>query len=87
MYHVNVYQTDAMMTVSDCDRTLSWEELFATSGELLEKIGEEKFLYIFQYGKVGFFNPSPRAKRLFAMNLSNWIKNLLLAVHLENSIL
>ncbi|WP_273569021.1 RMD1 family protein [Maribacter halichondriae] len=62
MYNVNVYQTAAMMAVTDCVRILSWEELFSDNEDLNEKIGEEKFLYIFQYGMVGFFDPSKDRK-------------------------
>ncbi len=63
MYNVNVYQTDAIMAATDCKRTLPWEQLLVNTDELLRKIGEEKFLYIFQYGMVGFFNLSKDNKK------------------------
>jgi len=56
MYTINVFQTDALMTVTDCKRTVPWEQLFYSNDEWFRKAVEEKFLYIFQYGRVGFFN-------------------------------
>lgn len=70
-----------MMAVTDCERTLLWEELFSDNEDLFEKIVEEKFLYIFQYGMVGFFNPSKDGKN----GICNELKQLYKEFHISRS--
>lgn len=63
MYNVNAYQIAAAISIEDCRLTLPWERLFSDSNELFYKIGEEKFLCVFQYGIVGCFNLSNESKK------------------------
>lgn len=76
VYNVNVYQTDATLTISDCKWVLPWEELFSSNQDVLEKIEEERFLYVFQFGMVGFFNPSKHGKSEICRELRQLYKKI-----------
>lgn len=74
MYNVNAYQIAGAISIRECRHTLPWEQLFSNSDELFYKIGEEKFLYIFRYGTVGFFNISLESKNGVLNELKQFCK-------------
>ena len=57
-YEVVAYQIGASINIRQCRNLLSLPILFADSDELYLKGDDQKFIYIFQYGMVSFFNYS-----------------------------
>ncbi|WP_418510980.1 RMD1 family protein [Corallibacter sp.] len=58
MYKVVAYQVANAIQVKDCRQQLEWSLLFSDSDELFYKYSQDKFIYIFQYGMMSFFNMS-----------------------------
>ncbi|WP_274473982.1 RMD1 family protein [Mangrovimonas aestuarii] len=58
MYKVVAYQVASAINLKQSKSQLSWELLFFDSDELFYQISQQKFIYIFQYGIVSFFNLS-----------------------------
>ncbi|GAA4280732.1 RMD1 family protein [Gaetbulibacter aestuarii] len=59
MYTVVAYQIASAISIKSSREKLAWRLLFQDSDELFYAISEDKFIYIFQYGIVSFFNMSP----------------------------
>ncbi|WP_338732780.1 RMD1 family protein [Mangrovimonas cancribranchiae] len=58
MYQVVAYQVASTIHTKSVKEQLDWELLFSDSDELFYKFSKDQFIYIFQYGMVGFFNLS-----------------------------
>ncbi len=58
MFEVVAFQIAASINVRQYKNLLPLEILFSDSDELYLKNGDKKFVYIFQYGMVSFFNHS-----------------------------
>ena len=58
MYTVVAYQVASAINIKTSKQQLPWQLLFQDSDELYYKSSEQKFVYIFQYGMVSFFNMS-----------------------------
>lgn len=56
MYTVIAHQIAPSLNIRRCKESLSLPILFADSDELFLANGPEKFVYVFQYGIVAFFN-------------------------------
>lgn len=56
MYTVKAYQVANAVNVKQCKARLPWQLMFQDSDELYYQIAEDKFIYVFQYGMVSFFN-------------------------------
>ncbi len=56
VYDVVAYQISASINIRQARVLLPLPVLFTDSDELYLKNGEDKFIYIFQYGMVSFFN-------------------------------
>ncbi|MDO6760933.1 RMD1 family protein [Tamlana sp. 2_MG-2023] len=56
MYAVVAYQVASAINIKTSKQELPWQLLFQDSDELYYKSSDQKFIYIFQYGMVGFFN-------------------------------
>ncbi|ADY29888.1 MULTISPECIES: RMD1 family protein [Cellulophaga] len=76
MYSVDAYQIAASISIRECKRSLTWELLFSDGDELFYKMGNEKFVYIFQYGMVGFFNHTLEEKRTILDSIKPFCKGL-----------
>lgn len=55
-YEVVAYQVATTINIRQCKSALSFPVLFWDSEELYLENGPDKFIYIFQYGMVSFFN-------------------------------
>ncbi|WP_242131437.1 RMD1 family protein [Aestuariivivens marinum] len=58
MYAVVAYQVASAINIKSSRQQVPWQLLFHDSDELYFSITPEKFVYIFQYGIVSFFNMS-----------------------------
>ncbi len=58
MFEVVAYQIAASINIRQCKGLLPLEILYSDSDELYLRNGDKKFVYIFQYGMVSFFNHS-----------------------------
>ena len=76
MYRVEAYHIAASISIKDCKRNLSWELLFSDGDELFYKTGTHQFVYVFQYGMVGFFNFSIEEKRTILQTLHTFCKEI-----------
>tara|TARA_R110000868_G_scaffold28633_2_gene107167 strand:- start:15617 stop:16399 length:783 start_codon:yes stop_codon:yes gene_type:complete len=56
MFEVVAFQITGTLDIRQCRNVLPLEVLFSSSDELYLKNGPQKFVYIFQYGMVSFFN-------------------------------
>jgi len=56
MYKVVAYQVANTIQIKASKQQLQWQLLFQDSDELYYKSSENKFIYIFHYGMVSFFN-------------------------------
>ena len=56
MYAVIAIQISNALNIRHCRQALALPVLFSDSDELFLKKSEDKFVYIFQYGVVAFFN-------------------------------
>ncbi len=56
MFEVVAFQITGTLDIRQCKNTLSLKVLFSSSDELYLRNGLQKFVYIFQYGMVSFFN-------------------------------
>jgi uncharacterized Rmd1/YagE family protein len=58
MYNVIAYQIANTIDIKQCKTYLNWKLLFSNSDELFYKFSEDKYVYLFQYGTMSFFNLS-----------------------------
>jgi len=58
MYSVIALQLANSFNIRQCKQKLALPILFSDSDELFLSNGVEKFVYVFQYGVVSFFNHS-----------------------------
>ncbi|ULC60135.1 RMD1 family protein [Flaviramulus sp. BrNp1-15] len=56
MYSVVAYQVASAINIKACKQELPWQLLFQNIDELYYTSSEQKYVYIFQYGMVCFFN-------------------------------
>ncbi|WP_242202211.1 RMD1 family protein [Aestuariivivens insulae] len=56
MYSVVAYQVASAINIKSSKQGLPWQLLFHDSDELYYTSSPQKFIYIFQYGMVSFFN-------------------------------
>ncbi|MCL5130118.1 RMD1 family protein [Algibacter sp. L4_22] len=56
MYCVVAYQVASAIQLKTSKQELPWQLVFQDSDELYYKSSDQKFIYIFQYGMVCFFN-------------------------------
>ncbi|MDO6490482.1 MULTISPECIES: RMD1 family protein [unclassified Cellulophaga] len=76
MYSVDAYQIAASISIRECKRNLTWDLIFSDGDELFYKMGDTKFVYIFQYGMVGFFNHTLEEKRTILDSIKPFCKGL-----------
>ncbi|MCM4162244.1 hypothetical protein DHC50_01415 [Arenibacter sp. A80] len=62
MFEVVAFHIASSINIRQCKSQLPLKILFSDSDELYLKSGDEKFVYIFQYGLVSFFNRILRIK-------------------------
>lgn len=62
MYQVLAYQAAKHIDLVKCNKglKLNYELLFHDSEELFYRVGEDKYIYVFQYGMLCFFNLSEK---------------------------
>ena len=60
MYAVIALQLAHSFNIRQCKQKLALPILFSDSDELFLSNGDKKFVYVFQYGVVSFFNHSPQ---------------------------
>ncbi|NKI25423.1 RMD1 family protein [Arenibacter sp. 6A1] len=60
MYKVVAFHIASSLNIRQCKSLLPLEILYSDSEELYLKNGDKKFVYIFQYGLVSFFNHSEK---------------------------
>ncbi|WP_242155737.1 RMD1 family protein [Aestuariivivens sediminis] len=60
MYSVVAYQVASAINIKQSRQQLPWQLLFQDSDELYFTDANEKYIYIFQYGMVCFFNMTKR---------------------------
>lgn len=58
MFNVFAYQVATTIDIKQSRAYLNWNLLFSNSDELFYKFSEDKYVYIFQYGMMSFFNMS-----------------------------
>ncbi|MEY8850134.1 RMD1 family protein [Psychroserpens sp. XS_ASV72] len=58
MYKVLAYQVANAIQVNEARQELNWSLLFQDSDELFYEYSSHKYIYIFQYGMISFFNLS-----------------------------
>lgn len=56
MFEVVAFQITGTLDIRQCRNILPLKVLFSSSDELYLRNGSQKFVYIFQYGMVSFFN-------------------------------
>ncbi|SFZ89374.1 Uncharacterised ACR, YagE family COG1723 [Flaviramulus basaltis] len=56
MYSVVAYQVASAINIKSSKQELPWQLVFQNSDELYYTSSEQKYIYIFQYGMVCFFN-------------------------------
>jgi uncharacterized Rmd1/YagE family protein len=56
MFTVVAYQVANTINIKSCKQELPWQLLFQDSDELYYSNSKDKFIYIFYYGMVSFFN-------------------------------
>ena len=56
MYQVIAYQAAKHINTSKCKNVINYQLIFSDSDELCYKISKYKYVYIFEYGMVSFFN-------------------------------
>jgi uncharacterized Rmd1/YagE family protein len=56
MFNVVAYQVADTINIRQLKEQLQWQLLFQDSDELFFKKSEDKYLYVFHYGMVSFFN-------------------------------
>ncbi|KJD37001.1 hypothetical protein PW52_00650 [Tamlana sedimentorum] len=103
MYTVVAYQVASAINIKSSKQQLPWQLLFQDSDELYYTSSPNKFIYIFQYGMVSFFNMTsteinhalqklkPQCTNYFSEKLSDSvevvIKPNILKVEFDNVIL
>ncbi|MDO1501560.1 RMD1 family protein [Winogradskyella maritima] len=55
-YHVVAYNVAKSVAVKSCKNNLKFQLLFSDSDELFYQFKAEKYIYVFQYGMLSFFN-------------------------------
>lgn len=55
-YKVVAYQVAPSIAIAHCKESVSLKLLFSDSDELFYELGSNKYLYVFQYGMLSFFN-------------------------------
>ena len=58
MYTVVAYHVANTINIKESKQQLQWRLLFQDSGELFYIVSKDKFVYIFHYGMMSFFNIS-----------------------------
>lgn len=58
MYTVKAFQVSNSVNLKLMKFQLNWKLLFQDSDELYYKLGDHKYIYVFQYGMISFFNMS-----------------------------
>jgi uncharacterized Rmd1/YagE family protein len=56
MYTVVAYHVANTINIKECKQQLQWQLLFQDSDELFYTSSKDKFVYIFHYGVMSFFN-------------------------------
>lgn len=56
MYTVVAYHVANTINIKECKQQLQWQLLFQDSDELFYTSSKDKFVYIFHYGMMSFFN-------------------------------
>ena len=70
MFAVIAVQISSTLNIRKCRQQLALPILFADSDELFLQNGDEKFIYVFQYGVVAFFNHNSAEINAFAKQLN-----------------
>lgn len=71
MFEVVAYHIASTISIRHCRSLLPLEILFSDSDELFLKNGNKKFVYIFKYGLVSFFNHSKKEQKKILEALSD----------------
>ncbi|MCM4167518.1 hypothetical protein KCTC52924_00983 [Arenibacter antarcticus] len=71
MFEVVAYHIATTINIRQCRTLLPLEILFSDSDELYLKNGDKKFIYIFRYGLVSFFNHSQKEQGIILKSLSS----------------
>ena len=83
MYIVKAFQVSSSIRLKLMKSQLHWELLFQDNDELYYKIGTHKFIYVFQYGMLSFFNMSDVEIESACLKLSTFFTNPLTDRHSE----
>jgi uncharacterized Rmd1/YagE family protein len=75
MFEVVAFQIAASINIRQCRNLLPLEILFTDSDELFLKNGDKKFIYVFQYGMISFFNHSEKEIQSILKTLRPLSKN------------
>jgi len=70
MFEVVAFQIAGTLDIRQCRNLLPLKVLFSSSDELYLKNGSQKFVYIFQYGMVSFFNHDEAEMQEFLKKLA-----------------
>lgn len=84
MYNVVAYQVADTINIRQIREQLQWQLLFQDSDELYFKLSEDKFLYIFHYGMVSFFNLTSEEIENVLKAIQPYCKNYISDKNTEN---
>lgn len=74
MFKVQSYQIAQHINIREVRKSFGQELIFGDSDELFYKLSDSKFMYVFQFGIVSFFNVSETKKTEFIQELTPYGK-------------
>lgn len=83
MYNVVAYQVADTINIRQYREQLPWQLLFQDSDELYFKKSDDKFLYIFHYGMISFFNMTSNEREQVLKDIEPLCKNYISDKHSE----
>ena len=87
MYTVKAFQVSSSVNLRLMKLQLNWNLLFQDSDELYFEIGKNKYVYVFQYGMISFFNVSDVDIERAISKLSSYFKEPLSEKHSEEIVI
>ena len=87
MYTVKAFQVSSSVNLRLMKLQLNWNLLFQDSDELYFEIGEYKYVYVFQYGMISFFNVSDVDIERAISKLSSYFVEPLTEKHSEEIVI
>lgn len=83
MYKVFAYQVADAIQIKEAKQQLDYTLLFQDSDELFYKLSSDKFVYVFQYGMVSFFNLEESEIHQFLNLIQSFSKSYFAEKHAE----